>query len=275
MFNKLIASSPGARKLWKSPGTVAASVAAHALVLGGVVYATMQQDAHDEDDTEPEEVTYIDVTEIPEPEPEEVFEEPPAPEEPAPRSPTPPRETFQPRRPAPPEEISEEPAGFQELDIPDLDVRGLPPPDLDAVPVEAEDFGGRGTPGGRASGARSEPSGEGGEGGGGGPGDGTYSSNLVDEPAELRNRGDVARILSRRYPDNLRDAHVEGRVVVQFVVGKNGQVEMGSFKVVSSTDPAFGSATRSAVGEFRFSPGKVQGQPVRQVVQMPIVWQLD
>lgn len=285
MFNKLIASGPGRRSWLRNPTVIFVSVGVHLVALAGIVWASTREPA-EAAEPEPEQVTYIDVTEVPPPpDLEEVFEAPPEPEpiqetSPPVRTPTPPqRAPAAPRNPQPSPTPTEEPAGFQELDVPDVDVSGIPEPDLAAPPVRVEDFGGRGTPGGTAAGIPAPPvpasssRGEGERSGGGG--NTTYSAKLVDEQAELLNRGDVARVLVRRYPENLRNAGIEGRVVVQFIVGRNGRVEPGSIRVISSTEQEFVEATRTALQEFRFRPAKKQGQTVRQVVQIPVTWQVN
>ncbi len=298
MFKKLIASAPEQRRWLRNPVVILVSVGVHLLVLAGVIWASTRP--VEEPPPEPEQITYIDITEIPpppEPDPEEVFEAPPEPTEepapvrqtaPAPRQPTPApprRAPAAPRNPQPSPAQTSEPAGFQELQVPDVEISGIPKPDISAPPVRAEDFGGRGTPGGTASGTPAPPvppasargSGEGTRGGGTGGeegGGGTYSANLVDEPAELTNRSEVARVLSRRYPDKLRESGIEGRVVVQFVVDRNGRVENGTVKIINASHDEFVEPTRAALREFRFRPAKRQGQTVRQVVQIPVTWVL-
>lgn len=292
MFNKLIASAPEGRRLLRNPVVIIVSVGLHVLLLGGIVWASSAPE--EEPAPEPERVTYIDVTEIPppEPDPEEVFEAAPEDAAPAVQQPTPTRAAppptrapATPRNPQPAAQPSDEPAGFQELRPPDLDVSGIPLPQVDAPAVRAEDFGGRGVAGGTASGtpAPAPPAssrtgtgtGTGGTGGGGGGEGGTFSANLVDEPVQLTNGQEVARVLSRRYPSQLRDSGIEGRVVVQFVVDRNGRVEPGTIKIISSSHDGFSDPSRAAVTEFRFRPAKRNGQNVRQIVQLPVTWQVD
>jgi hypothetical protein len=43
-------------------------------------------------------------------------------------------------------------------------------------------------------------------------------------------------------------------------------------KIISASEEEFGAATREALEGFRFRPGKVGGQSVRQLVQIPIEW---
>ena len=278
MFSKLIASAPGPRRWLRNPAVIIASVAAHVLVLAGIVWASAAPE--EEPEPEPEQVTYIDVTEIPPPDPEEVFEAAPedAPPQPAAADPAPRRPPAAPRNPQPTPAATDEPAGFQELEVPDLNVSGIPAPDATAAAVRPEDFGGRGAVGGSASGIPAPPaartSERGGSGGSGDAANATYSANLVDEQVELINRSEVVRILTRRFPSELRDAGIEGRVVVQFVVDRNGRPEPGSIKIISATRQEFAGPSREAIAEFRFRPAKKQGQTVRQVVQLPVTWEV-
>ena len=79
--------------------------------------------------------------------------------------------------------------------------------------------------------------------------------------------------MRRLYPSHLRDAGVGGRVVVQFVVTADGRVDGGSIRIISAAHPQLGEQTRRAVADFRFRPAQKGNTNVRQLVQMPIVWQ--
>ncbi len=280
MLNKLILSQ-GERFGWlKHPWVIAVSVGVHAVMLGAFLwFASSERAEAAEQEIDPEDITYIDVSEVPPPpeveEPEPVMEEP----EPAPR------QQVQTPAPAPTPRVTppavtqpDQPAGFQEL-RPPREAIGVPPPQPSQAPVSAEDFGGRGTPGGVAGGNPPPPSppSEGGT-GSGGSGSGvdpnqTYTANAVDRVAELRNRSDIAATMRRLYPANLRDAGVGGTVVVQFVVNAEGRVEPGSIRVIRAEHPALGEQTRRAAADFRFRPAQKGNRNVRQLVQMPIVWQ--
>lgn len=280
MFNKLI-ESRGDRFAWlKHPWTLGISIALHVLLLGSLMWVAAAQDARAaDDDINPEDITYIDVTEVPPP--PEVEDEPePEPERPQPQvQEAAPAPTPRPPRVTPPAVTQpDRPAGFQEL-RPPREAIGVPPPRAQEA-VSAEDFGGRGTPGGVAGGTPpppGPPAAEAGAGtGGGGEGvdpNATYTANAVDRVAELRNRGDVATTMRRLYPSHLRDAGVGGRVVAQFVVTADGRVESGSIRIISAAHPQLGEQTRRAVADFRFRPAQKGNRNVRQLVQMPIVWQ--
>jgi len=78
-----------------------------------------------------------------------------------------------------------------------------------------------------------------------------------------------------RYPDALRKARVEGDVLVQFVVDSSGGVELSTFKVLRSADPAFTQAVRDALATYRFTPAEVGGMHVKQLVTMPFTFDLS
>ena len=72
-----------------------------------------------------------------------------------------------------------------------------------------------------------------------------------------------------RYPEMLRSAGIGGQVLAEFVVGADGLVETGSFRVVQSDNEGFSEAVRSALPRMRFVPAEVGGVAVRQLVQQP------
>ena len=74
------------------------------------------------------------------------------------------------------------------------------------------------------------------------------------------------------YPDALRSAHVNGEVLVQFVVDSSGKVELESFRVLKSNHELFTQAVKTFLSSMRFSPAQVQGKRVKQLVQWPFVF---
>ena len=79
---------------------------------------------------------------------------------------------------------------------------------------------------------------------------------------------------SPKYPDILREAGVEGEVLVSFVVDETGAADPASFKVIRSTHELFSTAVRKALPEMRFTPAEIGGKKVRQVVQAPFSFSL-
>ena len=62
-------------------------------------------------------------------------------------------------------------------------------------------------------------------------------------------------------------------VVVTFVIGVDGKAEAGSVNIVSMTTPTPLKAAEAFVGSCRYAPGRIDGVPVRVLVQQPFVIQ--
>ncbi len=95
-------------------------------------------------------------------------------------------------------------------------------------------------------------------------GDGSpIESSLADEPPVML-AGPAAA-----YPDLLRQAGIQGRVVLEAVIDTLGHVEPGSVVVAERAHPAFvASAQRSLVASL-FRPARVMGHAVRVRVRLP------
>jgi protein TonB len=72
------------------------------------------------------------------------------------------------------------------------------------------------------------------------------------------------------YPRVLRDAGVEGRVMVEFIIDTLGLVEPGSIKVLKATHSAFSESARAGILAARFKPARLGERPVRQLSRMPV-----
>lgn len=230
MFDNLIESKP---KKQKTLGQTIASLVIHVLLVFGAIKATQgAAEAVAERNERPIEF---------------VVNQPPPP-------PPPPQEI-------PPDAVvtaNPPPQGFQTI-VPPKDLpTEIPPVDLNQK-FDARDFSGRGVAGGVAEGVV----------GGVGPvitdaiidGGQTYTVDEVDEPVQRTGGPELA------YPPPMRTVGIDGVVQLRFVVGTNGRVESNSITVVSSTNKAFENAAIENVRASRFSPAKMRGQPVRQLVQ--------
>jgi TonB family protein len=71
------------------------------------------------------------------------------------------------------------------------------------------------------------------------------------------------------YPDLLRQAGVQGRVVLQAVVDTTGRVLAQSISVVATTNPGFVAPARQALLATVFRPAMVGGTAVRMQVRIP------
>lgn len=76
------------------------------------------------------------------------------------------------------------------------------------------------------------------------------------------------------YPATAQENGVQGRVVVQFVVKKDGSI--GEVKVVRSKDPDLDREAVRVVKTFpNFTPGKMNGQPVNVWYTLPVNFKLQ
>jgi len=102
-------------------------------------------------------------------------------------------------------------------------------------------------------------------------------SDKLAGPESTFNRIKMPRILSGprlSYPEYLRRARVQGRVVVAAVVDTAGQVEPGSIKIVQSPHRDFSDQGKHYVEKARFEPARIDGHPVRACVEVPVDFKL-
>jgi protein TonB len=242
MFNQLLESSG---KKQRSVGGTVVSVVFHSLIGAAAVWATANA-AIEKEEPKPETVTYVEVA--------RKVEEPPPPE--APKD-APPASQDQVYTPPPPK-------GFQVLtapvEIPDV----IPDVDLTRKVTNEADFSGKGVAGGVARGVV----------GGTGPitsENTTYFEFQVERPAMM----DRDRSPRPVYPSALQSAGIEGSVKVQFVVDTSGRAEMGSLKILESSNELFTLAVRNVMPKLRFFPAEVGGRKVRQLVQLPFNFTIE
>lgn len=77
-----------------------------------------------------------------------------------------------------------------------------------------------------------------------------------------------------RYPGILRQAGVEGEVLVSFVVDEKGSADASTFKVIRATHELFATAVRQALPQMRFAAAEVGGKKVKQLVEQPFSFRL-
>lgn len=75
-----------------------------------------------------------------------------------------------------------------------------------------------------------------------------------------------------RYPEMARRAGIEGRVVVQFIIDKEGHVR--DPHVVRSVGGGLDEAAIRAVEQVRFTPGMQRGRPVNVQYTIPVQFRL-
>lgn len=87
----------------------------------------------------------------------------------------------------------------------------------------------------------------------------------------------VAPILVRRvepnYPEALRKLRLEGRVLLEAIIGRNGSIE--EIRVVSSGNVLFTEEAVKAVGQWRYQPCLFAGRPVRVRLMVTVAFRLN
>jgi protein TonB len=78
-----------------------------------------------------------------------------------------------------------------------------------------------------------------------------------------------------KYPNILRSSGMEGSARFRFVVDTLGHVEMGTVEQILTSHEAFSVAVRSTLPRMRFTPATVGGRPVRQLVELPIIFKIQ
>jgi protein TonB len=138
--------------------------------------------------------------------------------------------------------------GFQTVVAPTEIPTDIPPINLQEK-FDPKDYSGSGVEGGVANGL--VPTGE------------VYAVDLVQEKPDRLAGPQPA------YPELLRSAGIQGRVVVQLVVDTLGRAEPNSVRIIKSPNPGFNEAVKNSVLRTVFRPGRVQGRAVRVLIEMP------
>ena len=77
-----------------------------------------------------------------------------------------------------------------------------------------------------------------------------------------------------QYPTLLRQAGIQGRVMVRAIIDTTGRAEPASVQVVESPHPGFDQAARNAVLQARFSHGRFRGRSVRVLIEFPVEFRI-
>ncbi|MGE3342565.1 MAG: TonB family protein [Vicinamibacterales bacterium] len=164
--------------------------------------------------------------------------------------------------PAPPAQAVQAPVAALEADT--RDVVGVV--DAPPAPPSAPPSQGPGTGGGVGTG-QGEGIGEGsgggiGPGSGGGTGGGPYRPGSGIEPPQL------LKEVRPLYTDDARRRAVQGDVVLEIVVRRDGSV--GDVRVTRPLGSGLDQRAVAAVRQWRFSPAKRQGAPVDVIVEVAV-----
>jgi len=99
-------------------------------------------------------------------------------------------------------------------------------------------------------------------------GDEVFMEAIVDEkPAVLSGP-------TLQFPELLRQAQIQGRVMVQAIVDTLGRAEPNSVKVLQSPNPGFDQSAKSYVLKALFRPARLHGRTVRVLIQIPVDFKL-
>ncbi len=77
-----------------------------------------------------------------------------------------------------------------------------------------------------------------------------------------------------RYPKEAYDREIQGRVYVKFLVDKTGDID--SVQILRSKDPFLDAEALRIVSTFpKFTPGKMDGNPIDQWMALPIMFKMS
>lgn len=163
------------------------------------------------------------------------------------------QEQKQPERP--PVQIDEPLRGFQTVVVPSEIPTSIPAVDLKQEHFDPKDYSGVGVEGGRADGVVPR-------------GDAVYAESVVEERPALLSAPPPP------YPDMLKQAGIQGRVLLRAIVDTTGHAEPNSVEIISSPNPGFDVPARLWVLRAVFRPARLHGQAVRVHVTLPIDYSL-
>jgi len=93
---------------------------------------------------------------------------------------------------------------------------------------------------------------------------GRSASACIVQPPEIVKQG------APEYPRQLREAGIEGDVVVRMIVDTLGHPERESIAIVKAAHPDFEPAVRAWVKSVEFRPARLSGRAVRVLVNVPL-----
>jgi TonB family protein len=148
----------------------------------------------------------------------------------------------------PPVQLADAIKGFQTVAVPVQIPTDIPLVDLQQR-FDPKDYSGSGVEGGRASGIVVS-------------GNEVYAEALVEErPALLSAPPPV-------YPAHLRQAGIQGRVILPAVIDTTGRVEPASVRIMKSPNPEFDQPTKDWVQKALFRPARLGGRSVRVFINL-------
>jgi len=148
----------------------------------------------------------------------------------------------------PPVPLADALQGFQPVAVSAQIPTDMPPVDLQQR-FDPKDYAGSGVEGSRASDIVVS-------------GNEVYAEGLVEErPALLSAPAPV-------YPALLKEAGIQGRVILPAVIDTTGRVEPASVRIMKSSHPAFDQPTKDWVLKALFRPARLRGRGVRVFINL-------
>lgn len=92
--------------------------------------------------------------------------------------------------------------------------------------------------------------------------------------AIVEERASILSAHKLHYPDLLKQAGIQGRVIVQVIVDTMGRAERNSVKILQSPNPGFDESATRYVLKAMFRPARVHGRAVRVLMQVPVEFKI-
>jgi protein TonB len=84
----------------------------------------------------------------------------------------------------------------------------------------------------------------------------------------------IVKMVRPEYPDQAKDAGIEGTVLLRAVVGKDGSLlNLGVLN--SNVDAMLAKAAMDAVSQWRYQPTLLNGQPVEVITTITVNFRLE
>ena len=144
--------------------------------------------------------------------------------------------------------------GFQTVAVPAEIPTDIPAVDLQQR-FDPKDYSGSGVEGGRANGLVVG-------------GSDVYAEALVEERPALLSAPPPL------YPALLKQAGIQGRVILRAIIDTTGRVEPASVRIIKSPSPAFDQPTKDWVLKALFRPARLHGRGVRVFINLPVDYSL-
>jgi len=94
-----------------------------------------------------------------------------------------------------------------------------------------------------------------------------------DVPPKLKNPGDIQKYLKQHYPATLREARIEGKVILWIYIDRAGQVMRAQVQQTSGFD-AMDRVALECAGSMKFTPAKNRDKTTPVWVQQAIAFEV-